>query len=480
MNPLLTLLLTGARINPSVIGPLLVGSVGAQQAKEIQKDYALGNISLDDIYDIISNLAASPAVMALKEKDKSKVVKKKEDKDKKPEDPDPIKPSDITPFTPKKEDIEKSTPLQILSGTNFIANVKKLVTKDKTKIPDILEFLDKGAKRDIFNDNDYKTMLKEGVEEINYQLGQEVTGEGWYDDGVKRAMEIAEKINPKFGTDPNLKDLVVFTTAISSSGISVGSDFKVALQIADIFADTGKIPLTNPITGKGWTVRGTNLAKQLNLANSYIQANGLDSFLEFLHTPMTGREINEFRKEYGNLGGSSGVKMNEIYSGHRAFGPKIGEFMANLYGTDDNNVTDMWNIRGMNRLMGGNMYMRDTDGNIMTDKDGKILENTGTPSVKMKTKFDQFMTDLSELVNKTVRDTQAIRWYFEQGLYTKLGVKSVPKDYGTAAQEVLDQKLKAESDAKLRQSETSNTTTTPPIKKFKGGYITPVPEVRTL
>jgi hypothetical protein len=463
-----------------------VGSVGAQQAKEIQKDYALGNISLDDIYNIISNLAASPGgTFALskfkEEKDKSKKeVKKKEDKGKKPEDPDPIKPSDLTPFTPKKEDIEKSTPLQILSGTNFIANVKKLVTKDRTKIPDILEFLDKGAKRDIFNDNDYKAMLKEGVEEINYQLGQEVTGVGWYDDGVKRAMEIAEKINPKFGTDPNLKDLVIFTTAISSSGVKVGTDFKAALQIVDIFADTGQIPLKNPNTNAGWTQRGTNLAKQLNLANNYIQANGLDSFLEFLHTPMTGREINEFRKEYGNLGGSKGVNMDVIYSGHRAFGPKIGEFMANLYGTDDNNVTDMWNIRGMNRLMGGNMYMRDTDGKIMTDKDGKILENTGTPTVKMKTKFDQFMTDLSTLVGKTVRDTQAIKWYFEQGLYTKLGVKSVPKDYGTAAQEVLDQKLKAESDAELRQGETSNIEITPPVKKFKGGYVTPVPEVQTL
>jgi hypothetical protein len=464
-----------------------VGSVGAQQAKEIQKDYALGNISLDDIYNIISNLAASPGgTFALskfkEEKDKSKKeVKKKEDKGKKPEDPDPIKPSDLTPFTPKKEDIEKSTPLQILSGTNFIANVKKLVTKDRTKIPDILEFLDKGAKRDIFNDNDYKAMLKEGVEEINYQLGQEVTGVGWYDDGVKRAMEIAEKINPKFGTDPNLKDLVIFTTAISSSGVKVGTDFKAALQIVDIFADTGQIPLKNPNTNAGWTQRGTNLAKQLNLANNYIQANGLDSFLEFLHTPITGRELNEFRKEYGNLGPSKGVNVDVTYTGgHRAFGPKIGEFMANLYGTDDNNVTDMWNIRGMNRLIGGNMYMRDTDGKIMTDKDGKILENTGTPTVKMKTKFDQFMTDLSTLVGKTVRDTQAIKWYFEQGLYTKLGVKSVPKDYGTAAQEVLDQKLKAESDAELRQGETSNIEITPPVKKFKGGYVTPVPEVQTL
>jgi len=469
------------RASPAVLGPLLVGIVGPQQADALLQQLSVGDISRENLLDIITNLAASPAVTALKKKEESKKeVKKKENKGKKSEDPDPIKPSDLTPLAPDKEDIEKSKPLQILSGTSFIANVKKLVTPGKTKIPDILEFLDKGAKRDIFNDNDYKAMLEEGVQEINYQLGQEVTGVGWYDDGVKKAMDIAEKINPKFANDPNLKDLVVFTTAISSSGVSVGSDFKVALQVADIFADTGQLPLKNPNTGKGWTVRGTNLAKQLNLANNYIQANGLDAFLEFLHTPMTGRELNEFRKEYGNLGGSSGVKMNEIYSGHRAFGPKIGEFMANLYGTDDNNVTDMWNIRGMNRLMGGKMYMRDSDGKIMTDKDNKIMENTGTPIPTMKTKFDQFMTDLSTLIGKTVGDTQAIRWYFEQGLYTKLGVKSVPKDYGTAAQEVLDQKLKAESDAELRQGETSNIKITPPTKKFKGGYVTPVPEIRAL
>ena len=463
------------RASPAILGPLLVGIVGQQQADALLQQLSVGDISRENLLDIITNLAASPAVTALKKKEESKKeVKKKENKGKKSEDPDPIKPSDLTPLAPDKEDIEKSKPLQILSGTSFIANVKKLVTPGKTKIPDILEFLDKGAKRDIFNDNDYKAMLEEGVQEINYQLGQEVTGVGWYDDGVKKAMDIAEKINPKFANDPNLKDLVVFTTAISSSGVSVGSDFKVALQVADIFADTGQLPLKNPNTGKGWTVRGTNLAKQLNLANNYIQANGLDAFLEFLHTEMTGREINEFRKEYGDLGPSSGLKMDKKYKGgHRAFGPKIGEFMANLYGTDDNNVTDMWNIRGMNRLMGGKMYMRDSEGKIMTDKENKIMENTGTPTIKMKTKFDQFMTDLSNLIGKSVRDTQAIRWYFEQGLYTKLGVKSVPKDYGTAAQEVLDQKLKAESDAELRQGETSNIEITPPTKKIQRWLCNP-------
>ena len=367
---------------------------------------------------------------------------------------------------------------QILSGEEFVSNATKI--KDKNvKIPDILEFLDKGKKRDIFNEEDYKAMLDEGLQEINYQLQQEVTGEGWYDEGVREAMEIAPKINPKFADNPDLKDLLIFTTAIASSGVNVGSDFKVALQVADIYADTGEIPLTNPKTNLGWTQRGTNLAKQLNLANNYIQENGLPAFLEFLHSEMTGREIQNFRKEYGDLGPSKGVTMDRIYSGHRAFGPKIGEFMANLYGTDDNNVTDMWNIRGMNRLMGNSMYLRDSDGKIMTDKDGKIMENTGSPTKEFKNIFDKYMTDLSNLIGKSVRDTQAIRWYLEQGLYTALGVRSVPKDYGTAAQEVLDQKLKTESDGTIRSSKTSNIKGTPPTKKAQGGSIS-IPQRRSL
>ena len=367
----------------------------------------------------------------------------------------------------------------ILSGPEFVSNATKLKDK-KVLISDVIEYLDSGKKRDIFNEEDYKAMLDEGVQEINYQLQQEVTGEGWYDEGVKKAMDIAPKINSKFADNPDLKDLLLFTTAIASSGVNVGSDFKVGLQVADIFADTGKIPLTNPYTGSGWTVRGSNLAKQLNLADSYIQENGLPAFLEFLHSDMTGREIQNFRKDYGNLGPSKGVRMDETYSGHRAFGPKIGEFMANLYGTDDNNVTDMWNLRGMNRLIGANMYVRDKDGNILTDKDGAAMENKGSPTPKIKTKFDQYMTDLSNLIGKSVRDTQAIRWYLEQGLYTALGVRSVPKDYGTAAEEVLKEKIENQSDGAIRSSKTSNIKNKTPTKKAKGGYIIPLPEIRML
>jgi len=357
----------------------------------------------------------------------------------------------------------------------FTADIAK---SGKIKKEDIARFFDERPTRDINDPKAFKEMVNEAVDEIYYQLQQEVTGEGWYDEGVKKAMKIAEKINPKFKNNPDLKDLILFTTAIASSGVSVGLDFKVGLQVADIFADTGKIPLTNPYTGDGWTVRGTNLSKQLSLANNYIQKNGLSAFLEFLHTEMTGREVQKFRKEYGNLGPSKGVKMDEIYTGDRAFGPKIGEFMANLYGTADNNVVDMWNVRSMNRLI-GDMFVRDKNGKVVLNNKGEPIIKDGFPTITMKRKFDEFMQAVANIIGKSVRDTQAIRWYFEQGLYTKLGKKSVPKDYGTAAQEVLESKQSNNSPTGVSQSKTSDIKSKTPTKKAQGGSIS-IPERRSL
>jgi len=48
--------------NPAILGPLLVATVGAQQASQIQRGLALGDITLDDVYDIIENFAAPNAI----------------------------------------------------------------------------------------------------------------------------------------------------------------------------------------------------------------------------------------------------------------------------------------------------------------------------------------------------------------------------------------------------------------------------------
>ena len=78
-----------SRATPTVLGSLLVGAVGSQQANEIQKELALGNITLDDVYDAIVNFTASPAVSYLKEKEKSNQIIPNEEEDKKPNLPEP-------------------------------------------------------------------------------------------------------------------------------------------------------------------------------------------------------------------------------------------------------------------------------------------------------------------------------------------------------------------------------------------------------
>ena len=80
--------------NPRILGSLLVGAVGSQQANEITNQLKLGNISLDNVYDTIVNFAASPAVSALKEKEDQNQLTPQDEEDKKPKAPEPD-PTDL-------------------------------------------------------------------------------------------------------------------------------------------------------------------------------------------------------------------------------------------------------------------------------------------------------------------------------------------------------------------------------------------------
>jgi len=72
MGPLIQQLIM--RASPAVLGSLLVATVGSQQANQIQQDLSLGKITLDDVYNLITNLAASPAVTALKDTPSGQVL----------------------------------------------------------------------------------------------------------------------------------------------------------------------------------------------------------------------------------------------------------------------------------------------------------------------------------------------------------------------------------------------------------------------
>ena len=353
-------------------------------------------------------------------------------------------------YEPELEGTDAFNSLSIMDSVTPV--IKGSGKNEKVKIDDILNHFDQAPKLDINNPDDFSKMVNQGVEEVNYQLKQEITGAGWYDKDMKIAMEKLDEINPKFKGNKDIKDFTVFLTAISSPGVNVGSDFKVAANIADIYLDTGKIPTTNPLSKqtekdvlvkmgkakvgdeKGWTQR-SHLKGQLEFVQKYIDQNGLANFIDFLDTPTTRRELNTLRKEYG-MKPISGALDKEIY-GADMFGPKVSKFMQSLMGTSDESVPDIWFTRGFNRKS-GNVYTIKKDGvKASADQPRNLSERK-----IMDNYIEQIRNTLQNEYGITLnnRDTQAVLWYFEQGLYTKIGVKSEPKSYADAAKSIIERK----------------------------------------
>lgn len=374
----------------------------------------------------------------------------------------------------------------------FTADIAK---SGKVKLRDIFDYFDDVPKRDLNDPAQFKQMLNEAYDEVIYQLQQDVTGQGWYREDVKKAMKIMEKINPQLKAEPILKDFLLFLTGISSALTPVGNDFKIAIQMLNAFTDTSKgqnrrvIPLRNPNENysaeddavkdglakigepKKWNRNAQNLEKQITFVQNFIDDQGLENFMKFLFTETTRRELAPLRKKYANMGPLSG-KLDEKIFGFENFGPKVGPFLANISGVTNLNVVDIWNTRSMNRLT-GNMFIK--------DKNGKIVSFADAPRTETERKlFNKFMDELAKKLNFSVDDTQAIRWYFEQGLYTKLGVKSEPKSYANIAEEFLKaaEETANESDGGVRKSnENKNRTTV--TKKAQGGSIN-IPQRRSL
>ena len=110
--------------NPAILGPLLVASVGVQQASQIQRGLALGDITLDDVYNIIENFAAPNAINFLKDLDKSNNLSpKKDDEDPKTPDNDPLDLLNLINTDRKVED-EKTDTVRQGEGQTAIEALK--------------------------------------------------------------------------------------------------------------------------------------------------------------------------------------------------------------------------------------------------------------------------------------------------------------------------------------------------------------------
>ena len=370
-----------------------------------------------------------------------------------------------------------------LLGLDIMTSTEKSFVKpskaNKVVIQDIYDYFDRPTKLNFDDPKQYDQMLQQAKKDFDYQIKQQVTGLDWYDGDIKETMKLLDEVNPKFKNNQDAKDLTVFLTAILSSGTSVGQDITAATKIVDNYLNTGTVASKNPFSvytkkeaekfgkpekagePKAWTAQ-TN-TKALEFANSFIQDKGLRPFLDFLHTPTTRREASQIAEKYG-LKPFSGKKDEQIV-GANLFGPKIGKFMKNMMGMEgDEVVADIWFTRMMDRHS-GNMFRMEA---------GKKNQNKTPRNVAEMQRNQKFVEDLSSLTGYNKRDIQAVLWYFEQGLYTKLGVKSEPKGYSDAIKSILKGRaddtggsLPQTNETKIKAKRSEPTK----LKKAIGGFV---------
>lgn len=331
---------------------------------------------------------------------------------------------------------------------------------------------------------DREPILKEAASEVVHQIGlakpgasdfTKVTGWGWYDEDIAKAFNAAGSVAPelKIGAKrgliipsqhwgPNMgaitpaeaRILVAAVGAPQSFGNPALRNFDIAMQAYEIFRKTGQFPERGIVrdqagnvvpTGKYWTQRNVS-ESYIGVLNTLLREIGPAQTARWLTEGHTIRELRDLKRRATSAAGnkifkgdsSMGIdgKADDTLLGAYVFGPKGGQFLANLAGFGGT-TTDMWFTRTWNRYLGTS---RKGQGAIA---DTGVAEQPRNPTERLQ--MADFSRTLTDMLNKDgalvaalgrpllERDTQAVLWYFEQNLYRDLGIRVTPTSFGEGA-----------------------------------------------
>lgn len=332
---------------------------------------------------------------------------------------------------------------QSLSKVKEIAATKG---NKKPKVEDLVDFFEAdhleryGRQLDPNDPTDFNTAIDAAADEIGYQLKQSESGAGWYDGDVKKTFDL-------MGTIPQLKSVLdnetdrVIWTAIAgptSIGNNVNMNTKASIAAMLLYKKTGKIPTVPPKAGAtteglqraGWGAKQKAVAAGMKVIDKLITDLGKEGFADWWLSPHTLGELTAVRKAAGLSGGPSGLSggKDSMHLGAMILGDKTGKYSLNLNGYEGP-TKDVWFTRSYNRHF-GNM------------KDKKGLPMGGPRSATERRRMEEFTASMKERLEDTglsEQDIQAVLWFYEQNLFTDLGVLSRPGSFSKGMEAVNEQ-----------------------------------------
>tara|TARA_R100000655_G_scaffold109689_1_gene164976 strand:+ start:287 stop:2791 length:2505 start_codon:yes stop_codon:yes gene_type:complete len=250
------------------------------------------------------------------------------------------------------------------------------------------------------SEEDFETLVQQGVDEVEYQLSQAISGQEWYDESIFRAFQLSAKKFPQLAKSEYDRVLVSAFAGILSPGENAKMNWDYALQVYEEFITTGTI---TGFKSDGVTLYGHSSLKPLLFFADLIKQRKPEGAARWLLSPHTADELTAMKKDYArrlradppdavkkaiaelseNPGSMSAAEIevesqkilskfiyeestkvtgtkSELLLGASLFGPKVGPFIKNINGLYDI-TADVWATRTYRRII-GDMFITNRKG----------------------------------------------------------------------------------------------------------------------
>ena len=326
-------------------------------------------------------------------------------------------------------------------------NAKKTGSKVKTvrtgvKIDDLAKAFDAdhletyGRKLDPKAPEDQQMAAKVIAKEIDLQMTQANSGAGWYDADVEKTFKL-------LGETPGLESLksnethrIIWSalSAPTSIGQKVIGNTKASTAAALTYFRTGEIPtvapkagaITEGIDNAGWGFKQKSVEPGMKVISALIKKHGEEGFADWWLSPHSLKELTAIRKEAGLGGAPTGLSggKDSIHLGAMVLGDKTGRFSLNINGYEGT-TKDVWYSRSYNRAFGQMFGANDPKTGLPVVQGGPRNQ----AERREMEAFNQLVLYNTNLKGLSEADAQAVLWFYEQGLYSRLGVQSRPGSF---------------------------------------------------
>ena len=290
---------------------------------------------------------------------------------------------------------------------------------------------------------DQQMAAKVIAKEIDLQMTQANSGAGWYDADVEKTFKL-------LGETPGLESLksnethrIIWSalSAPTSIGQKVIGNTKASTAAALTYFRTGEIPTVAPkagattegIANAGWGFKQKSVEPGMKVISTLIKKLGEEGFADWWLSPHSLKELTAIRKEAGLGGAPTGLSggKDSIHLGAMVLGDKTGRFSLNINGYEGT-TKDVWYSRSYNRAFGQMFGANDPKTGLPVVQGGPRNQ---TERREMEA-FNQLVLYNTKLEGLSEADAQAVLWFYEQGLYSRLGVQSRPGSFSEGVGEV--------------------------------------------